>query len=54
MKTFRRATKHLSPKTTLADRLLAQGQRLRATETMTAMTVALIYTAKWVQAGGGR
>lgn len=52
-------TKHRAPKptfrnATLADRLLATGQRLRADETATATTFALNYAAKFVQAGGGR
>lgn len=37
---------------TVADRMLAAGQRLRATETMTATTVSLTYAAKWAQGGG--
>lgn len=35
---------------TLADRLLAAGQSLRADETVTATTIALNYAAKWAQA----
>ena len=34
----------------MADRLLATGQRLRADETATTLTVRLPFAAKWTQA----
>lgn len=37
---------------TLADRLLATGQHLRAGESIVATTVSLNYAAKWAQGGG--
>lgn len=38
---------------TLADRLLASGQRLRANETAVALTFQIDYAAKWAQNAGG-
>lgn len=38
----------------LADRVVAQPQRLRANEVATAATFALNYAAKWVQAAPPR
>ncbi len=42
--------KPVSGSATLAARLLASGQRLRANETATSRTFALGYAAKWAQA----
>lgn len=50
--TFHRAPKPAFRPATLADQLVLAGQRLRATETMTATTMSLNYAAKWAQGGG--
>jgi hypothetical protein len=54
--TNRRTPKPLPIRFTIANALLAAGQKLRADETATATTFALGYAAKWAQASqeGGR
>lgn len=51
MKNTKRAPKPSLPKFTLADRLLAAGQRLRADETLVARTQQMVIAAKFIQAG---
>ena len=46
----RRARKPAPMQFTLADRLLAAGQKLRAAEVVSATTFALPFAAKWAQA----
>ena len=53
MKMHKNYRKPQPPKVTLADRLLATGQHLRADETVSASTFRLTYAAKWQQATGG-
>lgn len=52
LSSFHRAPKPTFKAPTLADVLLLQGQRLRATETATPTTFSLRYAAQHVQAGG--
>ena len=49
---YRRAPKPVAIRFTLADRLLATGQRLRTDQAITATTFALTYAAKWAQGVG--
>jgi hypothetical protein len=41
------------PAFTLADRVLAAGQHLRANETVSRLTMRLPISAQWIQAKGG-
>jgi hypothetical protein len=48
-----KAPKPAPPRVTIADRLLVAGQRLRANEVATPLTMRVGFAAKWIQAAGG-